>query len=44
MRFELRQGNVFDELPKLANESVDLVLTSPPYCGNEYAEKPLVFA
>ena len=33
MKLTIWQGSVFDELPKLPAESVDLVLTSPPYWG-----------
>ena len=28
---DIRIGNVFDELPKNADNSIDLCLTSPPY-------------
>jgi hypothetical protein len=30
---DLRRGSCLDILPQLADESVDLVLTSPPYCN-----------
>ncbi len=30
---ELRQGSCLDELPAIEDDSVDLVLTSPPYCN-----------
>jgi len=33
MKYSLMQGNVFDVLPKIEGESVDLVITSPPYWG-----------
>ena len=32
-RTDIRIGNVFDELPKISDDSIDLVLTSPPYWG-----------
>lgn len=35
MKLTLLQGNVFDKLPKITSESVDLVITSPPYWGND---------
>lgn len=33
MRMKILQGGVFEMLPKIESESVDLVLTSPPYWG-----------
>jgi hypothetical protein len=30
---DLRRGSCLDILPQLADESIDLVLTSPPYCN-----------
>lgn len=33
MNYKIFQGNVFDCLPKIQSESVDLVITSPPYWG-----------
>ena len=30
---EVRQGDAYDLFPKLAHESVDLIITSPPYWG-----------
>jgi len=30
---DIRIGNVFDEMPKIKSDSIDLVLTSPPYWG-----------
>jgi len=33
MKLTLLEGNVFEELPKLEAESIDLVITSPPYWG-----------
>lgn len=33
MRYQLIQGNVFDVLPSIPAESIDLVITSPPYWG-----------
>jgi site-specific DNA-methyltransferase (adenine-specific) len=33
MKLTLLQGNVFEQLPKIESESVDLVITSPPYWG-----------
>ncbi|MHC4775334.1 MAG: DNA methyltransferase [Planctomycetota bacterium] len=32
-RMDLRRGSCLDILPQLDDESVDLVLTSPPYCN-----------
>jgi len=31
MKLTLLQGNVFEQLPKIESESIDLVITSPPY-------------
>src|SRR3990167_5594336 len=40
MKFYIMQGNVFDLLPKIPSESVDLVITSPPYWGlRDYGNK-----
>jgi len=30
---DIRQGSCLDSLPQMAGESVDLVITSPPYCN-----------
>lgn len=30
---DIRIGNIFSELPKIGNDEIDLVITSPPYWG-----------
>jgi len=33
MKLTIMHGNIFDQLPKVPTESIDLVITSPPYWG-----------
>ena len=35
MKLQILQGDVFEQLPKIPSESIDLVLTSPPYWGSD---------